>query len=134
LAPTSPPQGSIGAPLSTIGPVRSGLVAASSSVAQPPWQLPMTQGLGAAGCWRVTSRTNSASARVTSAIVWPGCGSRRKATKQTGWPAASATPTWLSVLNPPIPGPCPARGSMMMKGRLVGSMVMSAGGRIRSSM
>jgi hypothetical protein len=49
----------------TMGPVRSVWVAASSSVAQPPWQLPVITGLEACGWRRITSRTKAASARVT---------------------------------------------------------------------
>src|SRR5215472_15360433 len=42
----APPQYDIGAPLMTIGPVSSGLAAASIIAAQPPWQLPTMAGLG----------------------------------------------------------------------------------------
>ena len=42
--------------------------------------------------------------------------------KYTGCPARIATPTCESYLNPPMPGPWPARGSTTTKGRLVGSV------------
>ena len=47
--PTVPAQYDIGAPLMTTGPTRSGAEAASTIVAQPPWQLPITAGRGAFG-------------------------------------------------------------------------------------
>ena len=61
-------------------PQMSGLAAASTSVAQPPWQLPNTTGLGASG-WRRDLAQELASARITSARVWPGSGCWRKTTK-----------------------------------------------------
>ena len=42
----APPQYDIGAPLITIGPVSSGLDAATIIAAQPPWQLPTIAGFG----------------------------------------------------------------------------------------
>ncbi len=50
-----------------------------------------------------------------------------KPTKQQGWPAASATPISLSALQPPIPGPCPARGSTTTNGRLRWSITIPSG-------
>ena len=73
-----PDQEATGAPLITSGPEMSGLAAASTSVAQPPWQLPTMIGLGASGWRRRISATNSASARMTSAMVWSGSGCGRK--------------------------------------------------------
>ena len=39
-----------------------------------------------------------------------------------------ATPISLSALNPPMPGPCPARGSTTTNGRSFGSITTPAGG------
>ena len=104
-----------------MAPVSSGCEAPSIITAQPPWQLPITTGFGACGCASATFSRKMPSARVMSRMVWPGSGSRKKMTKYTGWPRRSATPTWLSDLKPPMPAPCPARGSMMTKGRSFGS-------------
>ena len=54
--PRSPAQYDRGAPFSTRAPAESGSDAASIITAQPPWQLPMTTGLGASGWSRRTSR------------------------------------------------------------------------------
>jgi len=43
----------------------------------------------------------------------PGSGCGKNITKYTGWPSRSATPTCESSLKPPMPGPWPARGSMI---------------------
>ena len=65
-----------------IGPNSSGRIAATSSTAQPPWQLPMTQGLPSArGCSAMTFSRNAASACMMSSMVWPGIGSGVKPTK-----------------------------------------------------
>src|SRR5215212_7945155 len=114
----------MGAPFTTRGPTHSGSSAPISMAAQPPWQLPLTTGLPRVGWRSRTIRRNSVSARATSASVWPSMGSGKKITKYTGWPALRATPTCESSLNPPIPGPWPARGSMMTNGRLSGSIPM----------
>ena len=117
-----------------IGPNSSGRIAATSSTAQPAWQLPMTQGLpSASGCRAITFSRNTASAVMMSSIVWPGIGSGVKPTKYAGWPARIATPSSLSALKPPMPGPCPARGSTTTNGRFLGSTGIPAGGRIRTS-
>ena len=50
-----------------------------------------------------------------------------------GQEALSATPISLSALKPPMPGPCPARGSTMTNGRSFGSIVTPSGGTIRTS-
>ena len=42
-----------------------------------------------------------------------------------------ATPISLSALKPPIPGPCPARGSMITKGRRARSTFTPFGGTTR---
>ena len=59
----------------------SGRAAASIITAQPPWQLPISEGFGLSWWRSATTRTNSASASVTSASVWPGSGSGKKITK-----------------------------------------------------
>jgi hypothetical protein len=65
----------------TMGPVRSGWVAARIIVAQPPWQLPVTNGLPVPGCALATARRKAASAAVMSASVWPAAGNWVKITK-----------------------------------------------------
>ena len=52
----------------------SGLAAARTKAAQPPWQLPTMIGLGASGWRRRISPTKAASARITSARSGPGSG------------------------------------------------------------
>ena len=42
-------------------------------------------------------------------------------------------PTCESSLKPPIPGPCPPRGSMITYGRRLSSTVTPLGGTMRSS-
>ena len=89
-----------------IGPNSSGRRPATSNAAQPPWQLPMTHGLPSArGCSAMTFSRNIASVWMTSSIVWPGIGSGVKPMRYAGWPAFIATPSSLSALKPPIPGP-----------------------------
>ena len=65
-----------------IGPNSSGRMPATSNTAQPPWQLPMTQGLPSApGCSSMTFSRNTASVCMTSSMVWPGIGSGVKPMK-----------------------------------------------------
>ena len=101
-----------------IGPNSSGLIAASNMTAQPAWQLPMTAGLavgfgveldhaleeGGFGVRNVLDRL--ARYRV-----------REEADEIAGMTGPMATPISLSALKPPMPGPWPARGSTMTKGR-----------------
>ena len=66
-----------------IGPNSSGRIAATSSTAQPAWQLPMTQGLPSAlGMQRDHLLEEHAPRRcMMSSIVWPGIGSGVKPMK-----------------------------------------------------
>jgi len=53
-----------------MGPNNSGRIAASIMIAQPAWQLPITQGLPfASGCAAATFSMKIASARAMSSIV-----------------------------------------------------------------
>ena len=80
------------------------------------------------GCRLITSSINRPSACMTVNRVWPSSGCGRKAMKYTAWPACMATPTSESNLKPPMPGPCPARGSTTTTGRNVGLTGMLSGG------
>ena len=110
-----------------IGPNSSGRIAATSSTAQPPWQLPMTQGLPSAlGMQRDDLLEEH---RLGVHDVFDGLARHRlgrEADEVAGWPARIATPSSLSALKPPMPGPCPARGSTTTNGRFSGSTVIPA--------
>ena len=68
--PQTPAQYESGEPATTIGPIRSGRIAAVIMVCQPAGQLAMTIGLLSASGWRrATSSINAASAWQTSSIV-----------------------------------------------------------------
>ena len=96
--------------------------------AQPPWQLPTIAGFGLSGCSSRTLRTNACSARadVEQRLARLGLAGRRSRSRPDGR-SRSATPTCESSLKPPIPGPWPARGSMIMYGRRFGSTVTPRG-------
>ena len=70
-----------------IGPNSSGRMAASIMIAQPAWQLPITQGLpSASGCSAMTFSRKIASARAMSSMVWPGIGLGQEADEIAGMP------------------------------------------------
>ena len=82
----------------------------------------MTNGLpSASGCSSFTLRMNATSAAQTDSIVWPGTGCGIEHHEVAGVPGLSAMPISLSILKPPMPGPCPARGSITTNGRFFGS-------------
>ncbi len=93
----------------------------------------MANGRGASRCRATTRSKNLTWPSTTSRNCWPGTGSAPNPMKYTGWPAASASPISLLALKPPMPGPCPARGSTTTTGRLRSSIATPGGGRMRDS-
>ena len=131
LAPRTPAQYESGEPARMSGPQSVGRFAASIINAQPAWQLPMTTGLPSALACNSATRSRKIRPGVDNGFDGLArFGIRRKPDEVAGMAGSQASPISLSALNPPMPGPWPARGSITTKGRLRSSTTVPAGGMI----